>query len=378
MQSLLNSYGLNMTRVCWEDTARSKGSCWGPNISDMTLRSNGKDCQVIRRPNFADITVDHSLDHFNVTVGNENGTELKRISLREYLDNLNVKVESDEKVLCSTQACILEGDSGDVPFNVRLYNYQTTETNPAILVIISTNQGTSAQVLDAKTTDVLFNKNGRAHDFIAERLKEERKRLGKSLDTIMSTEEKERNIIFIYQVPLVVPRPTRGFYSNNKIMLESFNCKGMDSATLGYDDDSFAYEESCSFNQYTSFPAPSGFSVMRGISKGFDNAMLKVSSNDKGPFTGTKGKTLTRDTNYPIRCTLQYYWITDDMSMLNEPLVKIMGEQLEKFYSNSENKSSLVMGKTERPTEPKNMEQESTPSNLPSPFFQVQMNSYAY
>ena len=358
MQSLLNSYGLNINTVCWEDTARSKNSCWGPNISDMTLRSNGKDCQVIRRPNFADITVDHSLDNFNVTVGNENNTELKRISLREYLTNLGIGLEADEKVLCSTQACILEGSSGDTPFNVRLYNYQTTNDNPAVLVIIGTNQGTSAQVLDAKTTDILFNKNGRAFDFVAERLKEERKRLGKSVDAPMSAEEQERNVIFVYQVPLVIPRPKfRGFSTMSFGVNESLCCDEMMS-----DVDSFSYSPE-SYNIKS-------FGMTRGITKGFDNAMLRVSSNDKGEFKGTRGKTLTRDTNFPIRCTLQYYWVTDDMSKLDEPLVKIMSNQLEKFYLNSENKSSLVMGKTDRPTEPKNL------PTYPSPVFQVQMNQF--
>jgi hypothetical protein len=334
-----------MTRVCWEDTARSKNSCWGPNISDMTLRSNGKDCQVIRRPNFADITVDHPINNFNVTIGNEDGTQLKRISLKEYLEKLDIKVNSDEQLLCSTQACILEGSSGDIPFNVRLYNYQTTNTNPAVLVIISTNQGTSAQVLDAKTTNILFNKNGRAHDFIAERLEEERVRLGKAIDEPMSAEEKERNVIFIYQVPLVISR-TR----SSKFTIEE------------------CYYEMESLLYFDETP------LVKGVSRGFDNAMLRVSSYDKGEFKGTKGKTLVRDTNYPIRCTLQYYWITDDMSMLTEPLVKTISEQLEKFYSSSSNKSSLVMGKTERPTEPKNINSAMVP--IPNPQFQVQMNQY--
>lgn len=62
--------------------------------------------------------------------------------------------------------------------------------------------------------------------------------------------------------------------------------------------------------------------------------------------------------------------------MLTEPLVKTMEEQLEKFYSNSSKKSSLVIGKTERPTEPKGMEliDNTIQFNLLNPQFQVQMN----
>ena len=39
-QDLLHSYGLKAHSVTWEDTGRYKGSCWGPNISDMTLIVN--------------------------------------------------------------------------------------------------------------------------------------------------------------------------------------------------------------------------------------------------------------------------------------------------------------------------------------------------
>lgn len=115
---------------------------------------------------------------------------------------------------------------------------------------------------------------------------------------------------------------------------------------------------------------------LKCISRSFDNAMLKVSSNDKREFKGTKGNTLVIYTNYPIRCTLQYYWVTYVQSMLTEPLVKTMKEQLEKFYSNSSNKSSLVIGKTERSTEPKGMEliDNTIQFNLLNPQFQVQMN----
>ncbi len=343
-KSLLESYGLNMTTVSWEDTARSKNSCWGPNISDMTLYSNKRNCNVIRRPNFADVTVDHSMDNFYVTVGNENNTSLKRIKLSEYLRSLKelkMEVKDDEKLLCSTQACILRDESDETCFNVRLYNYQTTTENPAVLVIISTNQGTSAQILNANTTDVLFNKNGRAHDFVAERLKEERKRLGKNTDEPMTSEEKERNVIFVYQIPLVVPKrePVYTF---------------MSSVSFGGSEDEDFGDYCLESQSQVVYLATSNSTEKKRTSKGFDNAMLKVSRNDKGEFNGLRGKTLERDPNFPIRCTLQYYYLNDsDDTNIPESLVQTMSSQLNKFYDNSENKSSLVVGNTDRPTEPK-------------------------
>ncbi|MCK5842939.1 MAG: hypothetical protein KAH31_12260, partial [Candidatus Sabulitectum sp.] len=31
-------FGLDVVNVTWEDTGRYEGSCWGPNISDMTIQ----------------------------------------------------------------------------------------------------------------------------------------------------------------------------------------------------------------------------------------------------------------------------------------------------------------------------------------------------
>ncbi len=455
LKSLLNSYGLDAHTVCWEDTSRTKNSCVGPNISDMTLRAEGTDMPVIRRPNFADITVDHPIDKFNVTVGNESDDELKRISLTEYLENIcdytdnryisKLINEEDKMVLCSTQACMLPALESEVNFNVRMYNYQTTQTNPAVLVIISSNQGTSAQVLNSNTSDVLFNLKGMAYDFVAERLKEERKRLGKDLDTPMSEEEKERNVLFIYQIPLLVPKPkfyepiksttvkkvsksapiytgmlgsTTSYFSqplntftskgptNYNLSKEEFETDGCEEDGCeedGYEGVSNYLPSKCKLvlndseylsnltmglsNQYvcslnsalTTYNEPiimSSLNISNYIKEsniecclrtcsidetiqikpkiklGLDNAMLRVSSDSKGKFDGTRGLKLERDFRYPIRCTLQYYWITDNAE-LNESQVKQIATQLEKFYVHSENKSSLVVSETDRPTEPK-------------------------
>jgi len=69
--------------VSWEDTARTKGSAWGPNIIDMKLNhiigSSGVAMPVIRKNNFADMDI----DKFTCHVGNRvEGAAL--VSLREY------------------------------------------------------------------------------------------------------------------------------------------------------------------------------------------------------------------------------------------------------------------------------------------------------
>ena len=91
-QDLLSSYGIRAHSVTWEDTARNKGSCWGPNISDMTLVvKNGEQLMpILRKPNFSDVTDDVPIDTFKLLVGNESKlSPSKVITLKEYLQNIN-------------------------------------------------------------------------------------------------------------------------------------------------------------------------------------------------------------------------------------------------------------------------------------------------
>src|SRR5262252_4810442 len=90
--ALAAKHGLAILDLTWEDTARYKGSCVGPNISDMTIQVAHDDAitcmPVIRYPNSSDKTADVSIDDVFVRVGNENGRALQRVCLREYLRDL--------------------------------------------------------------------------------------------------------------------------------------------------------------------------------------------------------------------------------------------------------------------------------------------------
>ena len=91
-QDLLHAHGLKAHSITWEDTGRCKGSCWGPNISDMTLtvKDGHKLMPVIRKPNFSDVTSDIPIDTFKLHVGNEKGgASHKIITLKEYLENIS-------------------------------------------------------------------------------------------------------------------------------------------------------------------------------------------------------------------------------------------------------------------------------------------------
>lgn len=389
LKSLLHSYGLDIKNVTWEDTARNKNSAYGPNISDMTLRADETNMPVIRRPNFADVTVDHSINNFNVTVGNESGNNLERIKFTDYLENIkkyssnpNISklFKDGEEVLCSTQACLLPAAESEVNFNVRIFNYQSSSTNPAVLVIIASNQGTSSMILDSKTTDILFNSSGRSFDYVAERLKEERKRLGKDLNAPMSLDEKDRNVLFVFQIPLkqkeTLSNEKFGMSYNFSNLYDDFDSQIIYPETATIHEQSYEIKKSSGQSKSSKIFNKNLFnsnnfndiedkavnllnqSMVYGSEKktvqkiGLDNAMLRVGDKDKGAFEGTRGLVLERDFRYPIRCTLQYYWITDTEEISQEQISQI-ASQLETFYTNSSNKSSLVYGKTHRSTEPK-------------------------
>merc|ERR1719203_1523479 len=221
---LAKKAGLNINYVSWEDCARNKGSCWGPCISDMTLRVNDSCMPVIRQPNYSDITWDVKMNDVPIVVGNhsnDKSTELQTISLSDYLSNFNdfitnkeykkeinllsQKESGDSHVIMSSQACFLPIQTGEeTKFNVALFNYQSKPKNPAVLVIVSTAKGSSAQIIEGKEQHLLFNNFGKKADFIAERVSDVRRKKGQTNihDKVLSKEEKQDNVIVVVQIPL--------------------------------------------------------------------------------------------------------------------------------------------------------------------------------
>merc|ERR1719474_1658182 len=235
--------------VSWEDCARNKGSSWGPCISDMTLRVNDSCMPVIRQPNFQDKTWDVKMKDIPIVVGNhtENAEEkLETISLSDYLEHfsdfmtndhfrkqqpdmldllgqqiglrkrgislLSNKENGDSHVIMSSQACFLPIIKGEeTKFNVALYNYQSQPKNPAVLVIVSTSKGSSAQIIEGREQHLLFNHNGKKADFVGERVSDVRRKKGQTNldDKVLSKEEKQDNMIVIVQVPLKKKEPKR-------------------------------------------------------------------------------------------------------------------------------------------------------------------------
>jgi len=85
-------------------------------------------------------------------------------------------------------------------------------------------------------------------------------------------------------------------------------------------------------------------------SKGMDFGQISLGSSEE-KYQGTKGYTLTRDENYPIRCTVQYYRVTDTGTVTEKDVADI-AKQLSQVEKKAEQSGSLVVGpKGERKTE---------------------------
>lgn len=189
LRDRLKPRGLKIVNVMWEDTARTPGSVWGPNISDMTLQvrvpsdpGRTELLPVIRYRNFSDTSGDVLLDLVKIKVGNEKGEPPSTLGLRDYLSNLSEYVgdpdkcqsntqslvnDKDTHVLVSAQARMLPiPDEGFCAFNPVLFNYQSRKDNPAILAIVASTEGTSATTVDNATDlaawgqNPYFNNNG--------------------------------------------------------------------------------------------------------------------------------------------------------------------------------------------------------------------------
>lgn len=389
LSSIARKYDLNINSVSWEDCSRNKNSCFGSNISDMTLAvanersSYSNNLPAIRRPNFSDESSDLSIDNFSVTVGNERGSELKRISLKEYLQNIskytvknasqseNSKVkpmhlDRDSTILTSAQFCVLPLEDGECEFNVQLYNYQSSIDDPATLVVVVSSQGTSAQVVTNGTEKLCMNLNGRAANYLAKRLKDDRKEKGKALEGAMDLEEQERNALFVFQIPLKrKPRarsrsyyPECAMFSTNCAAPAAGSCavpmlsmaKNMDDDIVEECDDSYAIPE-CQSVMFELEGSLQCASVSRSIAKpaaavkksrGMDNAVLRAGSTHS-EFKGVGDYTLERDEGYPIRCTIQFYKVTDTDDIPEEAFQE-MREKIDKVYRTGTAFGSLVVG----------------------------------
>lgn len=348
-QSLARSHGLQILNLTWEDTGRYKGSSVGPNISDMTLQVQDGErvtcLPVIRFPNFEDKSADLRLENFNILVGNEKGQSLRKMCLRDYLENFRSHLHDpdswkgerrsllaprDSHVLVSAQACFLPiPKRGEAKFNPVLFNYQSYKGNPAVLTLVCTREGTSATIIDnvrdgfataggAWGQRLFFNQDGqrasltgkRISDVLAERPEPSQ------LPTAEVGAHQGMNMVLLVQVPLKHKPPRH---------------RGADCYAL---------------------PAPCASEGSKDAGKRSDVENAVVGHGEvEGPFTEIDGLAIERDPRFPIRVTVQFYKATSNGVVSGKDLSSIAA-QINQVYADGDYVGSLVTGgDTERPTE---------------------------
>jgi hypothetical protein len=337
-------FGLDIVNVTWEDTGRYSGSCWGPNISDMTIQvhhgsgdSEMLTCMpVIRYPNFYDISADLNPDEFFLLTGNEQGDDLEPVSLTDYVDNLrdylhdghswggrgrSLLAERDSVVLVSAQAVFLPVENnGEAVFNPVLYNYQSYEGSPGVLAILATREGTSATIIDNSSDysadyyswgqRLYFNEDGERASLTGSRLSDflENPENIEEL-TAEHTEaagEEGLNMVMLIQIPL---------------KQEERRDLWFESADMG-----------------GGMPAAACETSMR--SSDVEAAVIGHGELE-GPFREIDGLSIVRDERFPIRVTVQFYKATSNGIATDADIAEIAA-QISRVYDDASYVGSLV------------------------------------
>ena len=350
VQRIVSAQGLQAVNVTWEDTGRYYGSAVGPNISDMTIQVSHRNpsteeleltlMPVIRYPNFTDLTVDISPDWFYLLVGNEAGDDLQRVSLREYLANLrrylhdadswggartSLLAERDSHVLVSAQAAFLPiPQAGQAEFNPVIFNYQSYASDPAVLAIVATHEGTSATIVDnvrdafpsgfSWGQRLFFNQNGQRASFTGERLSDHHSSERPSDQAFPSAAgENGLNMVLLIQVPLKQKQPMLG---------DVVECEAAAPSALAEKADRSDVE-----------------AAVIGHGEG------------EGPYTEIDGLDIERDERFPIRVTVQFYKATSN-GVVSAADMEEIAAQIQRVYNDADYVGSLVVdGPSDRPTE---------------------------
>ncbi len=368
LQSKVSRRRLALQNVNWEDTGRSQGSSLGPNISDLTLQVRRRDEQgnfvsslmpVIRPPNFADRTGDVPADKFFVRVGNEHAGTLRSVPLTEVLQNLkafasmpdsirgsgNLLAPRDSHFLVSAQAVFLPiPKKGKAEFNPVLFNYQSAPGSPAILSILITREGTSISVIENRREErsgsgsgqeIYFNNKGQRAGFTAERKSDVESRIaaqgGPKTEDDRSALAKGADVLFLVQVPLV--------HKNLGYLGGALPSKGMAPGGGG------------GMMKPSMAPPPAAAAPMAQAEvSDVEQAVLGHGPN-LGPFNEGHQLAFVRDTQFPIRVTVQFYKGTSN-GVVSETDLDSISRSIGSVYEHAEFVGSLVLpeGDSRRPT----------------------------
>lgn len=338
---LFRAKGLEVMNVTWEDTGRWQNSAVGPNISDLTIQVLGQPSHrgfsgcmpVVRFPNFADLSCDVPIDSLQVLVGNQRGRALEPVSLRTYLERFrdfqhsptgylegSLLAERDRQVLTSAQACFLPvPQGGQASFAPVLFNYQSRPGSPAVLVILATPEGTSAQVIEndaavgagvAHGQRLFHNADGRRTALTASRFSDfQRQQAAQGQATPGDQATRDGlSLCMVIQIPLQVPERHR---------------QAMDMAM-------------------PSAPAVASKMACQEERSAVETAVIQAGPPE-GPWIGLNGRTLRRDTRFPIRATVQFYQATSSSSVGSQDVERI-AQAIQRVYLDADAVGSLVVG----------------------------------
>lgn len=343
VNALVQKHGLRALNVTWEDTGRTKGSVWGPNISDMTIGVRDATgalhpMPVVRFDNFTDKTADVPSDRFWLRVGNERGRRLSTVSLADLLQDTrsylhdpaswrgrarDLWADRDAHVLVSAQACFLPiPREGEATFTPVLYNYQSYPENPAVLTMVATREGTSIQVIENEggyLSEVLtFNEDGMRAPFTAMRLSDFEAQGGDGTwGSVTAGGEDGLNVVLLVQVPLKQkPRPVP------------------------------------QWEAYDMAAPAAGMAAEKSMSRRSDVEDAVVGHGPvEGPFKEIDGLAIERDERFPVRVTVQFYKATSN-GVVTERDIRDIRRQIDRVYRDADYVGSLVVdGWTGRPTE---------------------------
>jgi len=353
--NLVNSTGLQLLNVLWEDTGRWQGSAVGPNISDVTIEvqmdaANGTTrtalMPVMRYENFTDKTGDVPMNKLMIPVGNQGKAgDLSYVSLRDFLaapaqfmtlpakgsiKGGSLLAPRDRHALVSAQATFLPiPQQGQATFWPVIFNYQSSRKNPAVLTLLVTRQGTSTTIVDnARDTlggdswgqRLFFNKSGQRAPLTAERLSDV-----KATGVTMNGESAQSlggdaNLLMIIQVPLKYRAP---------LMRAGIGGLALDGlASEGGGPPAIAA------------PAPAAEAKAARASSDVEAAVLGHGP-ELGPYTELDGLTIERDPRFPVRVTVQFYQATSN-GVLAARDVKNLRTQIKKVYAMADYVGSLV------------------------------------
>ena len=225
--------------------------------------------------------------------------------------------------------------TGKAEFTPVLYNYQSSQGNPAVLTLLITREGTSATIIENYSGDqsyqswgqqLFFNNKGQRTTFTAERRSAVKGRVdsGKSTAGDAGALDSGADMVLIVQIPLI-----------HRTDVYPSSPSGVGGSAEGV-----AAAPSAGVSAQKEAPVERRRSDVEAAVIGH--------GEDGGPFTEMQGKSLERDEQFPIRVTVQFYRATSN-GVVSDADLNDVKMQIDSVYRNGDAIGSLVVPTNDRP-----------------------------